>query len=231
MLTLFFAGTPESSIGNLLINAGPPLLIHAEKWDKELPFIVLSPQIGDPSFADPIERIDAFVEYAKATYNIDENRVYMTGWSQGGFISWNYAMVYPNKVAAAVSISGGFIFGVGRHDNICTIEPVPVWAFHGDADEVVDVSSSIDGIDAMNDRCTPTIPPKLTILQEQEHAVHHGVFNLTMMEGGNLEVSSDPQYDLYDQSLFEWLLSYSLDSRGNKFSLFLDTPEFSSGGV
>lgn len=201
--------TPEGALSSLILNAGPPLIISAGKWDSELPFIVLSPQVGDSRVGDPIERMDAFLEHALASYNIDRSRIYMTGWSQGGFISFLYSMSYPEKVAAAISMAGGLLPGNQVPENLCNIESVPLWAFHGDADSEVPVSSSLDSINTLNQNCNPVVPPLLTVFQGQQHLIHHAIFNLSALEGGTIEFVGDPNYDLYQQSIYDWLLSYT----------------------
>jgi len=210
-----FAGSePLAGLDLLLQNAGPPLLIQAGKWDAELPFIVLMPQLADVANIDPADRINAFIDYAINTYAIDESRIYMSGWSQGGFLSFLYAIEYPERVAAIASVSGGIpLDAVNLPDDFCNIENVPVWAFHGDADDIVPVDSSIDGVALIEANCQPTVLPRLTIFEGEDHVIHHSVFNLTSMQNGSLGSTTNPQYDPYDQSLFEWLLSFDLDDR------------------
>jgi hypothetical protein len=210
----FSGADPLGALGALLQNSGPPLLINAGKWDTNLPFIVLMPQFGNIENIDPSARINAFVDYALNTYSVDESKLYFTGWSQGGFLSFQYAIDHGDRVAAIISVSGGLAVDPNNlPDNFCNIENVPIWALHGNIDEVVTVESSIDSIALIEANCQPTIQPRLSILQERNHLIHHAVFNLSAMEGASLGVESDPSFDSYDQSIFEWLLSHDLDER------------------
>ena len=210
-----FAGNdPLGALGALLQNAGPPLLLNAGQWDPDLPFVVLVPQFGNVANVDVPSRIDAFVDFAINTYGIDESQVYFTGWSQGGFLSFLYAIEHPDRVAAIISISGGIPLDPDAlPENFCNIANVPVWAFHGNQDDVVPFESSIQSINLIEQNCQPKIRPRLTILEDRDHVIHHSVFNLTAMQGGNLGYTSDPNFDPYDQSIFEWLLSFDLDDR------------------
>lgn len=74
---------------------------------------------------------------------MDEGRVYLTGISCGTEAIWDYLAEHANEiVAAAVPIAGGMPPGAG-----CGPAAVPVWAFHGERDEVFpagDVSSQIE---------------------------------------------------------------------------------------
>lgn len=192
------------SLDSIIYSGGPPGLIQAGSWDANLPFIVLSPQRQKSTDVN-VASLDTFVEYTKSVYNVDESRIYMTGWSQGGFATLLYAVTYPGKMAAIVSVSGGFFRGIPP--NICDIKPVATWAFHGADDPVISVNGSngsIRAIDEIN-ACDPDVTAKLTVFPGRNHYVHDPVFSLTAMNTG------DPNYDPYDQSIYDWLLSFSLN--------------------
>jgi predicted peptidase len=125
-----------------------------------------------------------------------------------------YATEHPERIAALISISGGIpVDADNLPENFCNIEKIPVWAFHGDADDIVSVNSSIESIQLIESNCQPSVMPRVTIFEGIDHILHHAVFNLTSMQNGSLEYTSDPNYDPYDQSIFEWLLSFDLDDR------------------
>ncbi len=48
-----------------------------------------------------------FLKDLRRTYNIDPNRVYLTGHSMGAFATFNIGIRYPDRFAALVPISGG----------------------------------------------------------------------------------------------------------------------------
>jgi predicted peptidase len=198
------ANLSGGSLDAVIFSGGPPGLIQTGTWDTDLPFIVLSPQRQNSGDVD-VAGLDTFVEYAKSVYNVDVSRIYMTGWSQGGYASLLYAVSYPEKVAAVASVAGGFFRGAPS--NVCDIKPVAIWAFHGETDSVIglnDSKGSIQAIDAIN-ACNPDVSAKLTVFPGQGHSVHDQVFSLAAMNSG------DPEYDPYDQSVYDWLLSFSLD--------------------
>lgn len=210
----FSGDDPLRALDTLLQNAGPPLLLSGGRWDRTLPFVVLAPQFGNVQNIDVPSRINAFVDYAVNTYAIDESQIYFAGWSQGGFLSMLYAVEFSDRVAAAVSVSGGIPVSQDTlPSSFCDIERVPIWAFHGDQDQVVDVDSSIDSIELIEANCQPTVAPKLTIFTGASHSIQHNLFNLSAMQGGSAELPSDPNYMPYDQSIYEWLLQYDLDDR------------------
>jgi pimeloyl-ACP methyl ester carboxylesterase len=82
---------------------GPPKLIAA---GKNLPFIVVSPQCYAPVGWDP-ETLYRLLTSVKKTYRVDNDRVYLTGLSMGGFGTWTLAMKHPEEFAALLPICGG----------------------------------------------------------------------------------------------------------------------------
>lgn len=77
-------------------------------------------------------------------FSIDEDRIYVTGLSMGGFGAWDALQRQPRRFAAAAPICGG-----GDPAFAKQIAHVPLWAFHGDADTVVKVKRSRGMIDAL----------------------------------------------------------------------------------
>lgn len=68
---------------------------------------------------------------------IDESRIYLTGLSMGGYGSWELAARQPERFAAVVPICGG-----GDEAQAAKIAHLPIWCFHGAADQVVPVERS-----------------------------------------------------------------------------------------
>ncbi|MFD2167677.1 immunoglobulin-like domain-containing protein [Thalassotalea euphylliae] len=205
---------PITSLDAIIENYGIPKLIQDGQWDNSLPFVVIAPHVGQVEGVTLRERLNAFVDYAIHSYDIDASRVYMTGWSSGGFISSAYAVDYPEKIAAVVPIASGLGTPIENlPDDFCDVEQVPFWLFHGTADEITPFVNSIRAYNAIVDTCQPRVIPKLSLVTKARHHIHHAVYDLTLMSGGSLEAEYDPRYDPYDQSVFEWMLSHSLDDR------------------
>jgi predicted peptidase len=76
-------------------------------------------------------------------FTIDERRIYVTGQSMGGAGTWNVMTYRPQFFAAALICCGS----VSTEDGTGSIA-TPLWAFHGDSDKTVDVSSARDRIAA-----------------------------------------------------------------------------------
>jgi predicted esterase len=76
-------------------------------------------------------------------YKIDDNRIYLLGHSMGGFGTWVLGPKYPTIWAAMAPISGG-----GQPASLEKIRDIPEIVVHGDADNVVPVSSSRTMVEA-----------------------------------------------------------------------------------
>jgi predicted peptidase len=77
-------------------------------------------------------------------YSIDPARILVTGLSMGGFGTWDAAMRNPNLFAAAMPICGG-----ADPSKASLLKDMPIWTFHGSADDVVPVTSSRMMVDAL----------------------------------------------------------------------------------
>lgn len=86
-----------------------------------------------------IETLDDLIKEfncEKRSPNIDTNRIYITGFSQGGMGTWNFIQHYPQKFAAAVPLSG-FYEGPRNKSQAAKIKHIPIWIFNGDGDDGV----------------------------------------------------------------------------------------------
>lgn len=128
---------------------------------KQFPCYVVAPQT-DRGWAryDPTQREDGrarvlpglgdgsrlaleIVDALRHEFPIDDRRIYATGQSMGGAGVWNVIAGRPRFFAAAVPCCGSNSTEVGA-ESIDT----PMWAFHGDADQTVPVSTTRDRIAA-----------------------------------------------------------------------------------
>ena len=79
--------------------------------------------------------ISDLIDSIKAQYNVDLNRVYATGYSNGGFMSYDLACFLNARIAAIASVAGTML---ASHDSAChPAHPTPVMEIHGAADSCV----------------------------------------------------------------------------------------------
>jgi predicted peptidase len=78
------------------------------------------------------------------TLPIDRGRIYVTGHSMGGAGTWHMIAQRPRFFAAAVPVCGHPVPSTAP-----AVEDVPIWNFHGAADDIEPVASSRAMIDAL----------------------------------------------------------------------------------
>lgn len=139
-LVLFLHGSGESGHDIQKVKAhGPPQLVDQ---GKKFPFILVSPQADVPNGWD-IDMLYKLLQHVKKIYRVDNQKVYLTGLSMGGFGTWALAMKYQDEFAAIAPVCGG-----GDTSNAWKIRNIPVWCFHGAKDDVVPPSNSINLVNA-----------------------------------------------------------------------------------
>lgn len=144
-LVLFLHGRGESH-GPLSLVAkwGPPK--YAERGD-ELPYILVSPQCpADGRWSDDTrqEQLVRLLDAAIKAYRVDEDRIYLTGLSMGGYGSWSLAARHPQRFAAVVPVCGG-----GDPEDAGKLTSLPIWVFHGDQDRAVPFRRSVEMVEAI----------------------------------------------------------------------------------
>lgn len=143
-LLLFLHGAGERGDDlDLVKTHGPPKLI---KQGKQFPFIVVSPQCPSNRWWQPFE-LTALLDDVIATHKVDQDRVYLSGLSMGGFGSWNLAAYTPGRFAAVAPICGG-----GERFWTRLLRNVPFWVFHGAKDPVVPLERSQAMVDSLKQK-------------------------------------------------------------------------------
>jgi predicted esterase len=194
-LLVFFHGLGENGDGSegalaSVLVTGLPALLANDQWPENQPFVILSTQHPGGGCHTEAE-IASFLAFATESYDIDPKRVYLTGLSCGAIGAWSYLGVHTDEVAAgAVLIAGSGTAAFAQAG--CDLGTVPIWAFHGDADDVVSPSGSIDPIESLQ-ACTnpPAVDAKLTLYP----GVGHNSWDMTYDPAGMNDI-------------YTWLLSH-----------------------
>ena len=144
----------------------------------EYPCMLVMPQCPTGSFwIAKIESLFTFIEQLKARCAIDEDRIYLTGLSMGGYGTWTAAMANPSIFAAIAPVCGG---GMVWNAGVLTM---PIWAFHGVLDGVVKVENSDDMVAKLREL-------GCEVKYDRVDGVYHDVWNYA-----------------YTEELLAWLLS------------------------
>jgi len=113
--------------GFLLVHPEGTTLIGNQFWNVGFPG--LSSTIDDVGFTE------ALIDELATLYTIDLDRVYATGMSNGGFMSFLLACQLSEKIAAVASVTGSMT--QDTFDDCNAQLPTPVLQIHGTEDDVV----------------------------------------------------------------------------------------------
>jgi predicted esterase len=154
-LILFLHGAGERGDSlNMVKRHGPPKLVEE---GRDFGFIIISPQCPSKQWwsADLLNRL---LDEVITQYRVDEERIYGTGLSMGGFGTWDLASEYPQRFAAIAPICGG-----GHPEQAWNMRHLPVWVFHGAKDEVVSIGLSeimVQSLKKYNGKVRYTVYPE-----------------------------------------------------------------------
>ncbi|CUX60046.1 MULTISPECIES: prolyl oligopeptidase family serine peptidase [Agrobacterium tumefaciens complex] len=151
---------------------------------RDFPFLVFSPQNPSEELLYPIERVAATLQSVVADHRVDRSRIYLIGYSRGGFGAWSMAEQFPETFAAVVPIAGGGI----RHYLNRTNEKTAFWAFHGANDEVIPLSDTVVLVQRLQELKRNV---RLTVFEETNHQAVEGKV-------------------LKDEAMWTWLLEQKL---------------------
>jgi predicted peptidase len=154
-LVLFLHGAGERGNDNSSQLQYLPTWLAGAAWRQQFPCFVIAPQCraehrwsafnwsdkkSSPLAAEPTTDLAAAIaalEKVSASEPVDPDRVYLTGLSMGGYGSWELAARMPERFAAVSPICGG-----GDEAQAKKLTSLPIWCFHGGADQVVPVARS-----------------------------------------------------------------------------------------
>lgn len=133
-----YSGNGDDGVQHILECLGPRM------WESrsEFPFIVLFPQCpaGSSWGATDVagRRAMALLRHTKREYNVDPDRISVTGVSSGGSGAWSLASSFPEIFAAAIPVSGAPSSSDSAH--AIAKAGLPIWSFyvHGDGSNVED---------------------------------------------------------------------------------------------
>lgn len=122
--------------------------------------------------SQPTRIFSALLKDVQKAYNIDTNRVYLTGFSNGGSATVYYGILWPQRFAALSSLMGsGFqVPSVPEPLPMKNIANVPLLLVHGDQDPVIPSEQSRIVFDSVR-RTHPRVQPELHILKNREHDI------------------------------------------------------------
>jgi poly(3-hydroxybutyrate) depolymerase len=164
-LMIFLHGAGERGNGEIGTGGELPKLLNGD-WPtayvvsndpakkRSYPVIVLSPQCSDPVNPPPAQddcgwwdtsRLQSFMQYAKTRYNVDPQRIVVTGLSMGGGGTTSLIRALRTEIAAAVPIcqTNGGVTGDSQ------FAPMPLWFAHAINDTTVQWFSTLGFVNSI----------------------------------------------------------------------------------
>ena len=176
-------------------------------------FIIVLPQCRRNTFwaGEMTEQAIKALDQTVAEFGGDANRLYLSGFSLGGFGVWQTAILYPKKFAALVPMSGRVLPRLDKNskerDKLLPaqlaldespepykaiaekIGQIPIWVFHGKDDNIVPIGQSRKIVEALR---------------------NFGNNNVNVTEYENTgHITIDKAFN--ESQLFEWLTKQNLN--------------------
>ena len=140
---------------------GPPKYV-TDGFDVRM--ILLAPQVPHWRYVwnNLMEQTMELIKKVSLEYNADSDRISLTGLSMGGYGTWDIAASNSDYFSAIAPICGG-----GMAWRAVCYGDLPIRTFHGQADDVVSVTNTIDMVDAINAIRTEKVD--CVLLREVKH--------------------------------------------------------------
>jgi pimeloyl-ACP methyl ester carboxylesterase len=120
--------------------------------------------------AEITARFAALLKEVLQNLNVDTNRVYIAGFSNGGTGALYYATLWPQRFAAVVSLMGAGTCMAEVAAGVANLASLPVLFVHGDKDPIIPSSCSHDTHQELG-KLSPSVAPELQILKHREHDI------------------------------------------------------------
>lgn len=203
-LIIALDGTGEQGTDiNLLLNSGTIARRIADGWDatavnplnsKTYRFIVFTPQCPIPNgWGWSCKHIKRMLDYLKTNYRINTSRIYITGYSAGGWGLWS-CITDNNSVCKQFAAIGPISSASADHpDKITNVDKYKIacWSICGTADGFY--KNSVNYTNIIN-ADSPRIAAILTGLQGVGHSAWIQAY--------------DTSWRIDNKNFFEWLLQY-----------------------
>jgi len=188
-----------------------------------LPHWNACPLGGDnKSDADDFGFIEAIINEISSQYNLDMERIYAAGYSNGGMMAYGLANYKSDLVAAVASVSGVMLECIGS-----TSHPMPVLHLHGTSDGVLpyngsgywsSVQNTLDyWINFNNTIITPTISNDNSGGMSIEHYVYDqgdnsvSVEHYKFIKGDHVWFSTTYQGQTASELVWDFLSRYDIN--------------------
>lgn len=174
------------------------------------------------SEADDVSFVEAMISDISSQYNVNMERIYAAGYSNGGMMAYGLANYKSDLIAAVASVSGAMLDCTGP-----TTHPMPVVHLHGTSDDVLpydgssecsSAQSTLDyWINVNNTTTTPTMSTDNTGGMTIEHYIYDqgdslvSVEHYKYIEGGHVWFSSTFQGKNTSELVWNFVSRYDIN--------------------
>jgi pimeloyl-ACP methyl ester carboxylesterase len=146
-------------------------MYSAETAVSRTDYLVLYPQAAGYWWTpDAARRFDAVFNDVLQRYNVDRDRIYLTGFSNGGTGALYFAALWPQRFAAVVSLMGAGQCNEQVKAGLPNLKSLPLLFVHGENDTTIEPECSKTTQAALAD-LNPAIKPQLKILPNHSHDI------------------------------------------------------------
>ena len=155
-------------------------------------YLVLYPQAGEYWWKPEVaQRLDTALRDVFREFNVDRDRVYIAGFSNGGTGALYMAELWPQRFAAVVSLMGAGLCMDEVHNMLPNLANVPLLFVHGEKDARISPTCSTTTYDAIRE-LRPATAPQFRMLPGRDHDI-----TLASDDGFTLEYLKDKTRDAF----------------------------------
>ena len=162
-----------------------------------------------------IDFVLALIDEMATKYNIDRNRVYLSGFSMGGMFTYHAMNRIADKIAAFAPISG---YPMGGTTANASVRPIPIIHTHGTSDDVVNFGGVQGALNAwINHNHCPTQATVVNNYRGASHITYHtwgpgdNNVEVVLMELKNKGHWISNDYVLTGDEIWKFCKRYSLE--------------------
>ena len=176
------------------------------------------------SDVDDLGFIDALIDKLNSDYNVDQERIYACGYSNGGMMSYALACYQSERIAAIGSVSGSMI---DQSSSCVPSHPMPLIKLHGTSDDVLPYNGGSDYTSAqstvdywVNFNSANTTPEVETVGNIQHFVYANGDSNVSVehykyIAGGHVWFNNTYQGSNASQLIWDFFAQYDINGLRN----------------
>ncbi|WP_338447983.1 alpha/beta hydrolase-fold protein [Niallia oryzisoli] len=148
---------------------------------------------GNPErdqFDSAVEKLKSYLEYAFETYPIDQNRVYLIGFSQGAILSMSLALLLGEKINGIVPMNGYIPEFIKTASSLKPLEHLSVFLCQGENDPIFPLPVGQANYDYFRDKAGSV---KFTIYPTEHKVTRNNMIDVVAWLRHELKKVSRPE--------------------------------------